>query len=394
MSKALALARHFHRAGYRVIGITSPRYRHTPAHCSRAFERIHVLPDARREPDAYLSALERILSTENVDWFVPICAPATEQLDARAKDRLEEKGICRVFHFDEAITRRLGDKFAFAQWAAYLGLPVPDTRLVTGLEQVMAFQTPPNKPYLLKRIRYDPAGRTRPLLLPLPTVEAVRDAVSGLDISPETPWVLQELIEGNEYCAHATISNGRIRLYTDSRSSAAQLNYEHVGDERMRGWVERFVSGADLREGQLCFDFMESPDGKMVAIECNPRVHSAITAFYNHPKVTDAYFDPRGTADCIEPLDSALPTYWLHQDLERLARALISALRGGGIEAVRSRLRTIRQGTDVMLNPDDPWPFACVNLHFASSLIDKIVRGGEWSRLEYCIGKIVEPGGD
>ena len=47
-----------------------------------------------------------------------------------------------------------------------------------------------------------------------------------------------------------------------------------------------------------------------------------------------------------------------------------------------------------MLARDDPWPFACVNLHFVNLLIDKIAKGGEWHRLEWCIGKIVEPDDD
>jgi D-alanine-D-alanine ligase-like ATP-grasp enzyme len=43
--------------------------------------------------------------------------------------------------------------------------------------------------------------------------------------------------------------------------------------------------------GHASFDFIVSDDdGKTYGIECNPRVHSVMTEFYNQPNVAVAYF--------------------------------------------------------------------------------------------------------
>ena len=43
----------------------------------------------------------------------------------------------------------------------------------------------------------------------------------------------------------------------------------------MRYWIERFISSADY-SGFISFDLIESADGTVSAIECNPRVTSGI----------------------------------------------------------------------------------------------------------------------
>lgn len=58
-------------------------------------------------------------------------------------------------------------------------------------------------------------------------------------------------------------------------------------------WVRDF-SSATKATGQLCFDFMKDEDnGKLYAIECNPRCSSIFLNFYNHSNVADAFFKPQ-----------------------------------------------------------------------------------------------------
>lgn len=63
-------------------------------------------------------------------------------------------------------------------------------------------------------------------------------------------------------------------------------------------WVRKFCS-ATKATGQLCFDFMkDEDDGRVYAIECNPRCSSIFLNFYNHPNVAQSFFKPQA---CLPP---------------------------------------------------------------------------------------------
>ena len=71
--------------------------------------------------------------------------------------------------------------------------------------------------------------------------------------------------------------DGRIYIYTANPSSPMQIDYEDASYKtEIFNWVNAFISKKSL-SGSLCFDFIEDySSGKMLAIECNPRLHSAI----------------------------------------------------------------------------------------------------------------------
>ncbi len=114
MTKALHLARAFHRAGHRVVLVEAEKYRFTGHRFSRAVDRFHTVPG----PDApgYREALIEIIRREGVDVYVPVCSPASACWDAQAKAALAEH--CEVLHFDPDTLTSLDDKYAFTAAAA------------------------------------------------------------------------------------------------------------------------------------------------------------------------------------------------------------------------------------------------------------------------------------
>jgi carbamoylphosphate synthase large subunit len=105
----------------------------------------------------------------------------------------------------------------------------------------------------------------------------------SLPISKDDPWILQEFIAGREYCTHGTVRNGRLQVYACCESSASQLNYAMADKPEIRSWVEKFVGALGVT-GQLSFDFIEAADGRVYAIECNPRTHSPADSGAAHRK--------------------------------------------------------------------------------------------------------------
>jgi hypothetical protein len=319
---------------------------------------------------------------EGVDVYVPVCSPVSSVADAHAKPLLEPH--CEVIHVGPDVIRLLDDKDAFAATAASFGLDVPETHRITDPAEVAAFDfdARPGRAFVLKSIAYDPVRRLDLTPLPRPTAAETEAFARTLPISSENPWILQEFVEGREFCTHSTVRDGEVTLHGCCASSAFQVNYAHLERPDIEKWVRRFVGALGLT-GQVSFDFIEAADGRVYAIECNPRTHSAITMFHDHPGVADAYL--RGRTGTSTPLPSGRPTYWIYHEVWRL-------LTGPDRP---ERLRTILRGTDAILSDDDPLPFLLVHhLQIPWLLLRTLRRGADWVRIDFNIGKIVEPAGD
>ena len=312
MTKALQLARAFHRAG-------------PPGDPGRdgqiSIHRSPVLPGGRcllLRSRADRSRLRRrayeIVRYEAVDTFIPVSSPVASVHDARARYVLD--GICEVVHATEDVVRMLDDKAEFSKVAVALGLRVPDWVRVTDPQQIVNFNFPAGRSYILKQIAYNPVGRLDRPRLSRRTPQRNAALARWLPISEENPWILQEFIAGREYCTHGTAINGRLQVHVCCESSASQLNYAMVDKPEIRSWVEQFVGALGVT-GQFSFDFIEAADGTVYAIECNPRTHSAITTFHNHRQLASAYLEDGHPV--ITPLDGCPP------DVLDLPRAVAAA---------------------------------------------------------------------
>jgi hypothetical protein len=54
--------------------------------------------------------------------------------------------------------------------------------------------------------------------------------------------------------------------------------------------VKTFVQGTQFT-GQIAFDFMQTSDGQIVALECNPRATSGIHLLASNPEFVNSFFD-------------------------------------------------------------------------------------------------------
>jgi hypothetical protein len=378
MTKALTLARAFHAAGHRVVMVESDKYRFTGHRFSRAVDAFHRVPEPGTP--GYGQALRDVVRDEGIDVFVPVSSPAGSVPDAEAGRLLA--GLCEVLHLDPDTARMLDDKASFSSAAAELGLRVPDFLRITDAQQVIDFDFPVGRSYILKRIAYNPVGRMDLTRLSRDTPQRNAALARSLHITAQDPWILQEFIEGREYCTHGTVRDGSLQVYGCCESSAFQINYSHVHKPEIRCWVEDFVGALELT-GQVSFDFIEAADGHAYAIECNPRTHSAITMFYDHPEVAAAYL--LDDHPVITPRLSAKPTHWLYHEMWRLLTT----------PGRRRRIAEILTGKDAIFDWWDPLPYLMVHhLHIPSLLWRNLRRRQGWTRIDFNIGKLVENGGD
>jgi predicted ATP-grasp superfamily ATP-dependent carboligase len=379
MTKALQLARSFQRAGHRVILLETHKYWLTGHRYSWAVDRFYTVPNPQAAE--YSQALAKIVAEENVDVYVPVCSPVASYYDALVSTNLK----CQVMHLEAKMLERLDDKYQFAIAAQTLDLNAPKSYLITSPQQVIDFDfTGAQRPYILKSIAYDAVRRLDLTQLPCETADATAAFVNSLPISASNPWIMQEYISGQEYCTHSTVRNGHLQLHCCCESSAFQVNYQQVDQPEITEWVRRFASGLNLT-GQISLDFMRAADdGQMYAIECNPRTHSAITMFYNHPQVAEAYLSLESLPQTVQPLTTSRPSYWIYHEIWRLITS-----------PSWSRLQIIFQGKDAIFDWDDPLPFLMVP-HWQILLLlwGNFRQPKEWIRIDFNIGKLVEVGGD
>jgi predicted ATP-grasp superfamily ATP-dependent carboligase len=386
MTKALQLARSFHQAGYRVILIETHKYWLTGHRYSWAVDQFYTVPNPQ-SPE-YPQALLDIVKQEGVNVYVPVCSPVASYYDAEVQTVLAP--YCTVMHVDVEMLQRLDDKYEFATDAQALGLRVPKSYKITNPQQVIDFDfTNEPRKYIIKSIAYDSIRRLDLTKLPCATPAETAAFVESLPISERNPWVMQEFIPGQEYCTHSTVRDGHLQLHCCCESSAFQVNYQHIDRPEIEEWIRTFAGNLKLT-GQVSLDFMQADDdGKIYAIECNPRTHSAITMFYNHPDVAKAYLQHEALAQTVQPLPSSRPTYWIYHEIWRLVTNL------GSLKLTQQRLNIILQGKDAIFDWNDPLPFLMVHhLQIPLLLLGNLRNPKEWIRIDFNIGKLVEIGGD
>ena len=382
MTKTLQLARSFHAAGHRAIIVDTEKYWLSGNQFSNAVAGFYTVPDPQKDLEGYTKALRAIAKQENIDLFIPVAIFSVIYFDSNDKPVLSD--CCEVFHFDADITRMLDDKFAFAEKARSFGLSVPKSFKITDPQQVINFDFSQEKrKYILKSIPYDQIRRLDLTKLPCNTPSETAAFVKSLPISEKKPWITQEFIPGKEYCTHSTVRDGETRMYCGCESSAFQVNYENVDKPEIMQWATHFAQELG-RTGQLSFDFIQTEDGTVYAIECNPRTHSAITMFYNHPGVADGYLGKEPLVEPLQPLPDSKPTYWLYHELWRL-----NEIRS--LKQLQTWVKNILRGKDAIFEVYDPLPFLMVH-HWQIPLLilDNLRRLKGWIRIDFNIGELIE----
>ena len=379
MCKALLLCRLFYKNGYDIVLAETKNFWMCNSRFSNCINKFCLVPEIDNNPKNYINSIKRLIKTENIKIFIPVSKPNTSYYDALIGE--EVRDICDVLHTSSKITKILDNKFSFAQLVSSLGFPVAKSFLITDIGQILNFDFKKNQSYILKNIKYNPIAR---LSIPLLPFNEMNEFFKNLNISQKNPWVLQEFVKGEEYCTHSLVKNGKIMLHCCSHSSASQLNYKSVDKPEIYEWVEKFFSKTKIT-GQISFDFIYTENDQLRVIECNPRAHSAITMFYNHPKLVEAYLHRKTKQEPLVPLSSSRPVYWFYNELIKLKNSK-------SINDVMQFLSCICRGVDGHFSIYDPLPFFFLP-HFQITILlfKKLIFFQDWMKIDFNIGKLIEP---
>ena len=249
-----------------------------------------------------------IITKEGADLWVSCSGVASAVEDGEAAEAIKKETHCEVIQFDAATTAVLHEKHRFIERARAIGLRVPDTHLVTSQTQIESvFEKARPQSLIAKCVGVDDSTRGDMTLLPLPSRSATGEHLQRINVSEKNPWILQEFISGKEYCTHAYVQKGRVKIFVACPSSELLMHYEaleptSVLSEAMLRFTQKFASnGGETFTGHLSFDFLvDNPEEgdidqlRMFPIECNPRVHTAIVLFNKNRDIANAYLTQVG----------------------------------------------------------------------------------------------------
>ena len=384
MTKSLQLARLLNRAGHNVYLSETSKFRFTGHKFSSHIEKFFKLPNIIDGYDAYFKNVQRIVKRHQINLIIPVASPKIVYFDSEVKEALQDD--CEFFHFDKNTLKILDNKYLLCKTAKDLNITAPEVHYIVDREQLNTFDFKArSKKYILKSLTYNPLERLNRPQLPFPDQ---LNYFGGLTISKKNPWVLQEFVDGVEYCTHSTVRDGKILLHCCCLSSDFQLRYKHVEHDKIFEWVETFVAKLKL-SGQISFDFIQNSKGEILPIECNPRTHSAITSFYNSEYLAEAYVSSGlNSRRPVLPEVDARETYWLYHELFDLFSNFT-------LSNIKEKITLLLNGKEAIFDEKDPLPFLMVyHWQIPNLLARAIISGERWLRIDFNIGKLVEPGGD
>lgn len=397
-TKSLHVIRILAKAGHRIILVESDQYKHSASSWSKYVYRTRYVPHHDLKTiDKYIDGVVKVAIDEKVDWFVPISKTYSAIPNYMVEQKLAE--VCpriRCFGFGSLeLALLLNDKRLFLGECQRLGLSVPDFKVISRLERLYELRDEKffeKRHYFLKPVKDYNEDRGNFKRIPH-DVSAFKEYMKeyGPKITVDRPYFLCEYINGREYSSNVVCRNGKILAFQVCPSSSYQVDYDSIDHQEIEEWATEFCSQMKLTGG-LCFDFIQDHQTESIyCIECNPRLHSAITSFHCDPKLAVAFqaaLEPENVEDeelemvlfPIKPPRQSPHVYWLYHEVYKLFT---------GRQGIGELFSTLAHGKEAVYDIDDPLPFLILNtIHMMFQLKRKIVFGARWSFVNPCLGRL------
>ena len=346
---AIDLARSFRAAGVEVELADSV----TPfaARLIRPRMAVSSIPSPRWHFALFRSAMAEI--SARFDLIVPTCEEVFWMAEAASRDGWSEK----LFAPSPSILRTLHSKADFPVFARSLGVDAPRTVTLSTPADLACL------PLSLSRTVFKPEFSrfgARTIIAPPGLPKRLRPSTGAR-------WVAQELVEGEELCVWSAARAGRLVACAIYRpvlrhGRAASYAFEAVDAPSVKAMAESIA--AAVGTGQLSYDVVVAPDGRIAPVECNPRAVSGLHLMDATPDLAAAFLGGPGAPD---PIPGTLRFLSPAMAVLGVSHALASG-------APMQLASTWSRGRDVVGRPGDRLPVAGVLLDAARFALLGITR--------------------
>ena len=267
---ALELARAFHRAGHRVYMADAQHL--TLSRWSNSVYQYLIFPSPTRHTEAFIRALEQMISEHHIDHLIPTCEEAF--FISRYRQRL----LCKAWVSPFELMHDLHNKDTFIKMARPF-FAVPET---ISADQ---FDDWANSTAYVFKQKYSRFATTV-------IIGAPESACAAVKATPAA-WIAQQRITGREVCVYSVWDHGILKAYACYHplyrfGKGAGIYFQPVDNPGIFNSVQA-LGKATGYNGQLCFDVIIS-DGVPYVRECTPRGtsgahllgHGLATAFFGN----------------------------------------------------------------------------------------------------------------
>ncbi len=263
----LEVARHLHHGGHEVYAVDTQFF--NVSRFSKAVKKSFITQIPNKNPEKYIDELLKIVESEQIDVLIPIWEDVLYV--SKAMDKFPKS--CQVFCSSFDLIHDLHHKYRFIEILKQNGFLVPETILVTSQEDLDNLQM--KGTYALKAC-YSRASRK--------VIKVYPNEQPKIKIAKTNPWIAQEWLEGKRFCTFSVCHEGKVLAnaaypveYTLKDKNSC-IVYEACNHPGILDWVKRFAACVNFT-GNFAFDFIETANGNIYAIECNPRVTGGVHLF-------------------------------------------------------------------------------------------------------------------
>lgn len=266
---ALHLCRLLQSQGLQVYAADSCPYAVTKV--SNAVKKFLQVPSPKFETSLFVRTMTKIIEDYHIDLIIPTC----EETFYIAKFKEHFESYCSVFVDDIETLSPLHNKADFIRFTNELDWDAPITMEADGSfsykEKIEHLNI---KEFVLKPVysRFS---------------DNVQFATKSELLSHEEPlelgWLIQEKIEGTQYCSYTVAKNGKLLAHSVYQTEftaglGATIAFQHTECNLIFSFVSILVEKLKY-SGQIAFDFIVTKEGNVYPIECNPRATSGLHLF-------------------------------------------------------------------------------------------------------------------
>ncbi|KAL4806273.1 hypothetical protein BDV18DRAFT_139111 [Aspergillus unguis] len=205
----LRIARSFHDEGHRVVGadVTDAGF---PAGESLSWALVAYYRITKLD---YRLLLLDIVQRENVDLWIPCLRDISVIEDAMAKEEIESRTSCRCVTLDTELATQWSQSDSLIQYLVKQGLPVVENHQVQSRDIIhRILNRSPSKVYHMRK--RTPASSNDVIVLPKRTLSSTYSEVSEIQVSKDSPWLMQQHGRLGEFDAELLIIRGHVSAIT------------------------------------------------------------------------------------------------------------------------------------------------------------------------------------
>jgi glutathione synthase/RimK-type ligase-like ATP-grasp enzyme len=239
----LHLARLFFKAGHKIFVAESLEFPLTKN--SKAVYKSFSVSKPRQKTTEYINDLKKIIVENHIDILIPTC----EEIFYISQYKNELSKHCTVFVEDIEKLLSLHNKHTFIEKLETYQINAPGTAIAVNYEQLREIVKKINKRIILKPVYSRFSSK-------IIILEEGNKETPRVHISESYPWIVQEFIEGQQYCTYSIVHNGKLVAHSTyatefTAGKGATIAFQHNDNSQILEWVKKFVHWKNLMDKSL-----------------------------------------------------------------------------------------------------------------------------------------------